>query len=261
MQLLRALACAAFALAAAQGDAAGNASVVTEDRHLGPFLGLVASGAITVNVTRGDEGAPVSVRGPANLVGRLLTNVSPQGALIVALLPGTFAGIEVQVPVPRPLQYVAASAGVNLTADVVAGPLSASAGSHLRAGELRTVGSASLSAAAGSSILLGTGSAHFMTVTSSSMSRIQLGGLRTQTAVVVASAQSSVSGLEAESVTITASSGSSVNVTASSTAAYTCSSGSEITISGGAQVTEWWKGDCRVTVHPAAAARSDIVLP
>lgn len=89
---------------------------------------------------------------------------------------------------------------------------------------------------------------------------MQLQGLRAANAVVTVSALSSVSGLEAQTMTVVVSSSSSVSVTATTAAAYTCSSSSEVTIVGNAKVTEWWRGNCRVSVNPAPAP-AGIILP
>jgi len=255
MSLLRVLACTLLALpAAAQCDVSAPPSTVTVKPPPGGFSGLVVSGPIEVKVAQGDGSTPVSMTGPANLVNRLGEYVSPTGALILSLLPEACKRrVLVQMTVPGPLPYIAASAGAVVTADASAGSLSASSGSRVEVGELQQASSVSFTASSGGAIYVHKGNVYFLSATASDRSRMELDGLRAGNAVITASALSSISGLETETATIVVSSTSSVKMTATKTSSYTCSSGSEITLLGNSKVREWWKGNCHVVVNPAPA--------
>merc|ERR1719220_3366115 len=93
----------------------------------------------------------------------LVTYVDPWGTLVFSVRPGTCQSHSVvNITVPQPLSYVAASSGGRVTVDRIAGSMTASAGGNILATELTATGPVSVSSSSGSSISVARGHTPFL---------------------------------------------------------------------------------------------------
>jgi len=247
MAVARALLCAAFARAAALGcRVSGSGANASAARSVGEVRNLLVASDIRVNAEVGN-GSSLTVSGFENLLDQLVARTVSNETLLLALLPGTCnSNVVVNLTVPAPLEYIAASLGSEVMVDSVAGSMSASNAGSISARELVSSQPVNLDALAGASINVSEGRVGRLSVSSSARSSVALGELRARRAVITAAAESSVSGMTAAVVMITVSSSSEVATSAILHAAYVCSGASNLTISGRAAITEHWSDDCQV---------------
>lgn len=161
------------------------------------------------------------------------------------------ADLTVDIIVPRPLSYITAAFASSVTADAVAGPISASGRSSVSVQNVTSMWPISIDAAAEAEIIVAGGRVGSVAVSVAATSRAELGNLTADHATISAAAKSSVTGMTLSDGFISASSSSLVSTTATGPVGVSCFS-SEIHVGGEAQMFIHSDWDCKITPQKAS---------